>query len=122
MHTKSAEKLLLELLQIFNEIINAYMLRCLILWPEKIKDKRVLDKLNSIVFGKIMDMRRVLQQSLRSIHGEQFNSYFIRYALKHPHATKNLYKHQRTFQNLGFEKESKSLIFMMWNILQEIMP
>ena len=60
MHTKSAEKLLLELLQIFNEIINAYMLRCLILWPEKIKDKRVLDKLNSIVFGKIMDMRRVL--------------------------------------------------------------
>jgi hypothetical protein len=67
-------------------------------------------------------MSKLLQQSLRSIHGEQFNAYFIRSALKHAHATKNLYKHQRTFRNLGLGKESKSLIYLIWNIHQEIMP
>ena len=114
-----AEKSLLELLYIFHEIINAYMLRSMILWPKKIKDKDILYKLYSIVFNKIADIRKVMHQALSSFHGGRFNQHFVNYVMSNTYATQNLLKHMQVFKDSGMEKEAEPLFGSMWKIYKE---
>jgi hypothetical protein len=119
-HLKAAKESLVQLLDIFYETINVSMLRSTILWPQKIKDKKILYALNSIVFNKITDMRKVLNQALRSFHSGQFNSDFVNYAMANAYATRTLLKYHRTFKNSGFEDESKPLMDSIWGLYEEI--
>ena len=117
---KAAKESLLQLLDMFYETINVCMLRSTILWPQKIKDTKILYKLNSIVFNKITDMRQVLYQALSSFHSGQFNSDFVNYTMANTYATKVFSQYYKTFKNSGLEEEGEPLMDSMWSIYEEI--
>ena len=119
-HLKAAKESLLQLLDIFYETTNVCMLRSAILWPQKIKDQKLLYTLNSIVFNKITDMRQVLYQALSSFHSGQFNSDFVNYAMAGTYATQTFLKYHNTFRNSGVEKESEPLMDSIWSLYEEI--
>jgi hypothetical protein len=119
-HLKAAKESLLQLLDIFYEIINVYTLRSTILWPQKINDKNILYKLNSIVFNKITDMHKVLHQALGSFHSGKFNSDFVNYLAGSLYAARAFSKYYNTFKSSGLQRESEPLMDSIWSLYDEV--
>lgn len=55
---------LFQLVSMFYELISTYIYRSLIVWPIKIKDKKILNEVFSILFTKIANMRVIIHQIL----------------------------------------------------------
>jgi hypothetical protein len=62
-----------ELLRIFYELVDSYMVRSLMFWSNKVQDKDALKKLYSIVFTKISDIQLHIYQVFGSTLAGSFN-------------------------------------------------
>jgi hypothetical protein len=79
---QSIADLIQELLRVFHIKMNLYVSRSISFWPNKIKNRKDLDRINSIVLKQIAEMHRQLRQLLDPIYGGDFNGYLDTYALK----------------------------------------
>jgi hypothetical protein len=110
---------LLELISIFHEVLSTYTYRSIIVWPIKIKDKDILNKVYSILFAKIAHIRVMVSQTLEFFYGGEFNKIFEDYAAISIYRTKSLLNHVKVFKNSDMGKESKELTDAFWNIHKE---
>ena len=105
----------MELLDIFHEIMIAYIIRSMILWPKKIENRNMLNKVYSILFSKIANIRILIAQKLDPYSDNQFEDY----ATSRMHMTRSLLKHKDIFKDLNMELDSEKLMDSIWNIHEE---
>ena len=98
------------LLEIFYEMASVYLHRLLVIWPKEVKDKATLERLCCSVFAKIAEIRKLIEISLKFVHGGDFEKYLDNYSRGKMHTASNLSKHAMVFENLGMERHSKPLL------------
>src|SRR5205807_4467764 len=70
-----------ELFYLFDQMLEATIRRCIILWPKKIVDRNSLEKLNSVVFERIINIRMLVHHALISFYGGDFDRFFDYYEM-----------------------------------------
>jgi hypothetical protein len=93
----------------------------MILWPKIIEDRDTLNKVYSILFSKIVNMRLLIAQRFGPFYGGTFDKIFDNYAMSMVYMTRKLLKHVDTFRNSSMVNESQELMDAFWNIYKECM-
>jgi len=119
-------KALDELLDIFYEIMIAYVIRSVILWPKKIENGNILNKAYSILFSKIASIRTLIAQAFEDSYSKNLLNKFENIAMSRTYMTQSLLNHKGIFKNANMEKESDELMDSIWNIhkecIQDVFP
>jgi hypothetical protein len=113
------EKSLSELILIFQEVVSAYTYRGMMLWPIKIRDKKILENAHSILFSNIANMRILISQRLDLFYGGTFDKMVENYDIGGIYRTQSLLRHVEVFKNSNMENETNKLINSFWNIHRE---
>jgi hypothetical protein len=113
------KKALDELLDIFYEIMVAYLIRSMILWPKKIENRNILNKAYSMLFSKIASIRVLIAQAFKDSYSKILHEKFENITMSRMYMTRSLLKHIDIFKGLNMEKESEELMESIWNILKE---
>jgi hypothetical protein len=113
------KKALDELLDIFYEIMIAYVIRSIIAWPKKIENRNILNKAYSILFSKIANIRILFAQGFEDSYSKILLEKFENIAMSRMYMTQSLLNHKDIFKNANMEKESEELMDSIWNIQKE---
>ncbi|MFZ0511692.1 MAG: hypothetical protein WAM14_08810, partial [Candidatus Nitrosopolaris sp.] len=113
------KKALDELLYIFYEIMIAYVIRSMILWPKKIENRDTLNKAYSMLFSRIANIRILIAQAFEDSYSKISLEKFENITMSRMYMTRSLLKHIDIFKGLNMEKESEELMDSIWNIHKE---
>ena len=113
------KKALVELLDIFHEMMIAYVLRSMILWPKKIQNRNIRNKAYSMLFSKIANIRILIAQGFEDSYSKILLENFENITMSRMYMTRSLLKHIEIFKGLNMEKESEELMDSIWNIHKE---
>jgi hypothetical protein len=105
-------------LTIFFRMIDSILLQSLIVWPEKIKDKRTLEKLLVSVFLKIADM--ILKYSKKHRDADFWKLRQDLEIHKRLRGAGSLLYFQAIYEDAGMKQEIDDIIDSLWNIDKEI--
>jgi hypothetical protein len=105
---RAAKDLILQFSSIFYDILNVYMFRSTILWPEKVKHKNTPKKIQSITFTKISDMRLRISSMVSTVHTGEFDIlFFYDKTMWRIYGTQNLLEYVKIFKDSALEAESE---------------
>jgi hypothetical protein len=113
------KKAVMQLLDIFYEIMIAYVIRSMILWPNKIENRNILNKAYSLLFSKIADIRILIAQRFEESYSKILLEKFENITMSKTYMTRSLLKYIDIFKGLHMEKESEELMDSIWNIHKE---
>jgi hypothetical protein len=113
--------LLSQAVEIFYEIVDVYMLRCILKWPTIIKDQDTIKKLYSILFSKISDMQFRMSEILRSTRAGDFYPITQLTVFRKIYETENFLRHFDSFTRDGIN-EIESLLDSIWKIGRDFRP
>jgi hypothetical protein len=108
-----------ELLRIFYEVVDSYMVRSLMFWSNKVQDKDALKKLYSIVFTKISDIQLHIYQVFGSTLAGSFNPPLLQSALRKIYSTEHMKEHYDSFRRLNMENEISAVLDCIWKMNSE---
>ena len=120
-HFELILKLLSQSVEIFYEIVDVYMLRCILKWPIIIKDQDTIKKLYSILFAKIADMQFRMSEILRSTRAGDFYSITHLTVFRRIYETENFLRHFDSFTT-GRIKEIDAVLDSVWKIGIDFRP
>lgn len=104
-----------QLVEIFYEVVDVYMLRCILKWPWTVKKDDVIKKLYSILFSKINYMQFRMSQILSSTKAGDFYSVMQLSVYQRIYATANIQRHFDKFKLAGID-EIDALLDTVWDI------
>jgi hypothetical protein len=108
-----------EILRLFHSKLLLYLLRSTIFWPMRIHNKRILNKLNSVVFSKITEVCNLLRSALKLEAGDIFNGYLDALILRKIDATTDLFSYTKEMSDPIIEKESQSILNSITRVYTE---
>lgn len=108
-----------EAISIFHSVVTSYLFRCLMMWQKKIKDKKTLEKLCSIIFPKLADLEARLIERLPNddINVKIASRYDTR---KRLYGTLDLIYYHKHFNNLKMSKEIEPVLDAIWKINKDL--
>jgi len=113
------QRALNELLYIFDEIMIAYVMRSMILWPKNIENRNILNKAYSILFSKIANISIFIAQAFEHSYSKILLGKFENITMSRTYMTQKLLKYKDIFKNANMEKESEKLMDSIWKIHRE---
>ncbi|MGH9983472.1 MAG: hypothetical protein ACRD8W_05885 [Nitrososphaeraceae archaeon] len=108
-----------EVLRLFHSKLLLYLLRSIIFWPRRIHNKRVLNKLNSVVFSKITEACNLLREALTFEAGDEFNGYLDAHILRKIDVTTDLFNYAKQMSDPIIEKECQSILNSITHVYTE---
>ena len=85
----------------------------------RIHNKRILNKLNSVVFSKITEVCNLLRSALKLEAGDMFNGYLDALILRKIDATTDLFSYTKEMSDPIIEKESQSILNSITRVYTE---
>jgi hypothetical protein len=114
---RQANRLTWTRLTIFFRMIDSILLQSLIVWPEKIKDKETLKKLQVSVFLKIVDMIIKYSEDHKDALWKIRQEHEI---FKRLRGSASLLEFQAIYEKVGMKQEIDDVIDSLWNIDKDI--
>jgi hypothetical protein len=108
-----------ERLSLFLRMVDSILIRSIVKWPKRIKDKETLKKLYYTVFIKISDMLIDIAEQ-HEIPSFLLESTIKILALKKLRGGSSLFPYWQNFRRYGIQKETDNIIDAIWNIDKEI--
>lgn len=108
----SAMALMWQPLHIFVEFLEMYMTRLITIWSKVIRDKDVLNKLNSMIVLRFAHMQARMYKIMTSKISEEMSSVSIKtsYTYMQTNTTEQLKKRIHNLKKYGMEIEAKELL------------
>jgi hypothetical protein len=123
------KEVLMHTLEIFQELVNIYTYRALLIWPRRIKDPETLNRLYLTVFNEILRLQLEIINKFRSLFKNP-NDFEEAIVSRMPMPTAMLAYHisgqhpgqhlLRNFQENNMEKEAKPLVDFLVKIGNEL--
>jgi len=113
---KKANRLLMELLDIFYEMMNVYTNYSPIRWSKAVQNKDKLEKLFSAVFSKIAKMRIRLSDAIASFRSHNFSPLVDQHISSNIYASQKLISHVDILNGSDVGKDSEPLLECLWKI------
>jgi hypothetical protein len=115
---KQASRLTWTRLTIFFRMVDSILLQSIIVWPEKIKDKETLKKLQVSVFMKIVDM--IIKYSGNHRDANLWKIRQEHEIFKRLRGSASLLEFQSIYEEVGMKQEIDDVIDSLWNIDKDI--
>jgi hypothetical protein len=103
---------------LFQHFVALYILNCTVVWPRTVSDRKMLDRLYSLVFDTIKEIQLRLpvhHEHLELLTGEHVHDTFI---LK----DNKLYNSVRYLEPVGLGKSTSDLLDMLWKVGLDFVP
>ena len=114
-------RLLYSLLALYQHLVGMYVLRSLSIWPKKIKDKEVINKLYTEVFNRLQEIQLKLTSELFA-PSDEFGLYDIAveglFELKPDESDTRAH----AFHRIGVDKQFESVLDSLWEISNKSIP
>lgn len=104
-----------QMVDIFYEFVDVYMLRCILKWPETVKKEDIIKKLYSILFSKIIDMQFRMSKILRSTKAGDFYPITQLSVYRRIYETEKFQRHLEKFNLVGI-KGIDEVLDSLWDI------
>jgi hypothetical protein len=104
-----------QLVETFYEVVDVYLLRCILKWPQTVKKEDIIKKLYSILFSKISDMQFRMSEILSSTKAGDFYRVTQLSVYRRVYATSNFQRHFDEFKSAGIN-EIEPLLDSIWKI------
>lgn len=111
------------IIQLYKHMIGMYMIGNLFFWPQKVKDKELLIKLNLLVFSRIGEIQSEILEYFSTMSSNPKNMP-LRIALDHSFELipSELALVIEGFRNFGLFNECKSILDPLWKISMDFIP
>lgn len=107
-----------QLVETFYEVVDVYLLRCILKWPQTVKRADIIKKLYSILFSKISDMQFRMSKILSSTKAGDFYRVTQLSVYRRIYATSNFQRHFDEFKSAGIN-EIEPLLDSIWKIYRD---
>jgi hypothetical protein len=102
----------------FYEVVDVYLLRCILKWPQTVKKEDIIKKLYSILFSKISDMQFRMSEILSSMKAGDFYRVTQLSVYRRIYATPNFQRHFDEFKAARIN-EIEPLLDSIWKIYRD---
>jgi DNA-binding Lrp family transcriptional regulator len=106
--------------EILYEVLDVYILRCVLIWPETIKKEDVIKRLYSILFSKISDIQLRMSKILSSFEAGNFYLVTQLSIYQRIYRTANFQRHLDDFKLLKIN-EIEPLLDSVWKINKDFL-
>jgi hypothetical protein len=105
---------------LFQHFIAVYILNCTVVWPKKVSDRKMLDRLYSLTFDTVKEIELRLSEIVFRWQLEYLRRRYIRdtFVLKGD----KLYDIIRCFQQVGLNKYADDLLDILWKVGHDFVP
>jgi RNAse (barnase) inhibitor barstar len=114
-------RLLYSLLALYQHLVGMYVLRSLSMWPKKIKDKEVINKLYTEVFNRLQEIQLKLTSELFA-PSDEFRLYDIAVEGLFELKPDELHSVAHAFHRIGVDKQFESVLDSLWEISNKSIP
>jgi len=106
--------------EILYEVLDVYILRCILVWPNTVKKEDIIKKLYSIVISKISDIQFRMKEILSSFKAGNFYLVTLLSVYQRIYGTANLQRHLNDFKDAEIS-EIEPLLDSIWKINRDLL-
>ena len=106
--------------EILYEVLDVYILRCILVWPNTVKKEDIIKKLYSIVISKISDIQFRMKEILSSFKAGNFYLVTLLSVYQRIYGTANLQRHLNDFKDVEIS-EIEPLLDSIWKINKDLL-
>jgi hypothetical protein len=106
--------------EILYEVLDVYILRCILVWPKAVKKEDIIKKLYSIVISKISDIQFRMSEILSSFNAGNFYLVTQLSVYQRIYGTANLQRHLNDFKDAEIS-EIEPLLDSIWKINKDLL-
>jgi hypothetical protein len=114
-------KVLSQTVEILYEVLDVYILRCILVWPKAVKKEDIIKKLYSIVISKISYIQFRMSEILSSVKAGNFYLVTQLSVYQRIYGTANLQRHLDDFKDAEI-CEIEPLLDSIWKINKDLLP